>query len=144
MRQNFLTKLGEMDDARRQLENALCIVRKSEFSMKLKSRYGNDFIVNEHEPTLNECFALSASCSSPNGETKGDLELRVAAMVSAGSRQRKRVAISKNLPRCTSVGNLLSNLPIGVISSTGVKARTCLNDSAFALEKHVKSSPQQA
>lgn len=55
---------------------------------------------------------------------KGDLELSVAAMVSAGSRQRKNAAVSRNLPRCTSMGNFDSNLPIAVMSSFGVKALT--------------------
>lgn len=72
----------------------------------------------------NKAFARSASCSKPKGATKGDFELSVAAMVSAGSRQRKSVAINKNFPRCTSVGSLLKSLPIGVMSSEAVRART--------------------
>jgi len=50
-------------------------------------------------------------------------------MVRAGSKQRNRVAINKNFPRWTSVGNLLSNRPIGVISSNVVNARTYVVDS---------------
>jgi hypothetical protein len=79
----------------------------------------------QHTPTRNELFARSASCSKPRGETNGDFELRAAAIVKAGSKQRNRVEINKNLPRWTSVGSLLKSLPIGVISSVGVKARTC-------------------
>jgi len=56
---------------------------------------------------------------------KGDLELSVAAIVRAGSRQRNTVAIRRNFPRWTSVGSLLNSLPIGDISSEGVNARTC-------------------
>lgn len=52
----------------------------------------------EYEPVLKEAFARSASCSSPKGATKGDLELRVAAMVRAGSRHLKSAATNRNLP----------------------------------------------
>lgn len=109
--------------ALRQLENALWMVKKSEFSdFILRLR----FLRNRQydSPTRKEFLARSASCSSPNGATKGDLEFNVAAMVSAGSKHRKMVDISKNLPRWTSVGSLLNSLPIGVISSEIVNART--------------------
>lgn len=72
----------------------------------------------------NELLARSASCSMPNGTMNGDLELKAAAIVNAGSRHRNNTAVSKNLPRCTSVGNMLKSLPIGVMSSDGVRART--------------------
>lgn len=49
-------------------------------------------------PILNEDLARSASCSRPKGATKGDFELRVAAMVRAGSRHLKRAAVRRNLP----------------------------------------------
>lgn len=78
-----------------------------------------------YSPTLKADLARSASCSNPNGDTKGDFEFSAAAIVKAGSKQRNRVAVNKNFPRWTSVGSLLSNLPIGVISSVGVRARTC-------------------
>jgi hypothetical protein len=78
-------------------------------------------------PVLKELLAQSASCSMPKGDTKGDLELSVAAIVRAGSRQQNKVAVNKNFPRCTSVGSLLSSRPIGVISSEGVRARTWKN-----------------
>ena len=53
----------------------------------------------EHEPTRKELRARSASCSSPSGAIKGDLELSVAAIVKAGSRQWNTVAIRRNFPR---------------------------------------------
>ena len=52
-----------------------------------------------HIPTRKDNFAFSASASRPRGVRKGDLELSVAAMVSAGSRQRNTVAMSRNFPR---------------------------------------------
>jgi hypothetical protein len=41
---------------------------------------------------------LSASDSWPNGVMNGDFEFNVAAIVSAGSRQRNKAANSKNFP----------------------------------------------
>lgn len=72
----------------------------------------------------NELLARSASCSIPIGTMNGDFELKAAAIVSAGSRHRNNPAVSKNFPRCTSVGKVLSSLPIGVMSSDCVRART--------------------
>ena len=82
-----------------------------------------------YDPVLNAILARSASSSWPNGVRNGDFELRVAAIVSAGSRQRKTVAMSKNFPMWTSVGRTLSRRPRGVISSSGVSARTWANRS---------------
>lgn len=76
-------------------------------------------------PNLKVALVRSASASRPRGDKKGDLELSAAAIVRAGSRQRKSAAIRRNFPRWTSVGSLLRSLPIGVISSVGVSARTC-------------------
>ena len=64
-----------------QPSKALWIVRKSELL------------------TLKRLFARSAASSEPNGTRNGDLEDRVAAIVRAGSKQRKVVAVSKNFPR---------------------------------------------
>lgn len=80
--------------------------------------------LNNDEPFANELLARSASFSWPNGVRNGDFELIVAAMVRAGSRQRKMVAMSRNLPIWTSVGRELSRRPRGVISSLGVRAPT--------------------
>ena len=83
----------------------------------------------EHaKPDLNDILALSASCSKPNGVMKGDLEFSAAAIVRAGSRHRNRAAIRRNLPRCTSVGSLLSSRPIGVISSVVDRALTSISE----------------
>lgn len=77
-----------------------------------------------NEPTRKEALAVSARSSCPNGVTNGDLEFNAAAIVSAGSRQRNSAAVSRNLPRCTSVGSLESSRPMGVMSSVAVSART--------------------
>jgi len=53
----------------------------------------------EHRPILKDCLARSASRSNPKGLTKGDFEVSVAAIVSAGSKQRNMVAINRNFPR---------------------------------------------
>lgn len=55
--------------------------------------------IYRYSPTRNVNFAASAASSLPMGATKGDFALRVAAIVNAGSRQRKTVAINRNLPR---------------------------------------------
>lgn len=87
-------------EARRQLAKALWIVRKSEFSKQTIVVTVEILLpVNIYSPILNECFARSASCSKPNGVTKGDLEFSAAAMVRAGSKQQNKVAINKNFPR---------------------------------------------
>lgn len=119
--QNFHTE-SPSDETRRHLENTLCIVRKSEFSVMelVRVRYSYN-----NEPVMNELLARSASFSWPNGVRNGDFEFRVAAMVRAGSRQRKMVAMSRNLPIWMSVGRALSRRPRGVISSLSVSARTC-------------------
>jgi hypothetical protein len=75
------------------------MVRKSELSKKTIVTVEVLLPVNIYSPTLNEFFARSASCSNPNGDTKGDLELSAAAIVRAGSKQRNKVAVNKNLPR---------------------------------------------
>lgn len=67
-------------------------------------------------PILKEVFWRWASCSLPKGVKNGDLELRLAAIVSAGSRQPKTQATKRNLPRWTSVGSLLKSRPMAVIS----------------------------
>lgn len=77
-----------------------------------------------NKPTRKEALARSARSSRPNGETNGDLAFSAAAIVSAGSRQRNNAAVSRNLPKCTSVGSFDSNRPMGVISSVDVSART--------------------
>jgi len=69
------------DKALLQPSKALCIVKKSELL------------------ALNRPFARSATSSEPNGTRNGDLEDKAAAIVRAGSKQRKVVAISKNFPR---------------------------------------------
>lgn len=82
---------------------------------------------SNNEPILKAFLALSASCSRPKGVMNGDFEFSAAAIVSAGSRQRNKAATRRNLPRCTSVGNLLRRRPIGVISSVDVSAPTSIN-----------------
>ena len=52
-------------------------------------------------PMRKEFLARSASCSMPIGTMKGDLELKVAAIVNAGSRQRSKIAVSRNFPNVT-------------------------------------------
>lgn len=49
-------------------------------------------------PFLKDCLTVSASCSLPNGTTNGDLEFKVAAIVSAGSKHLNKAASSRNLP----------------------------------------------
>ena len=46
---------------------------------------------------MKEALDLSASASLPKGVIKGDLEFKAAAIVRAGSRHLKRVAIKRNL-----------------------------------------------
>ncbi|KAI1240443.1 hypothetical protein IHE44_0008866, partial [Lamprotornis superbus] len=54
--------------------------------------------------------------------TKGDLKAKLAAMVSAGSRQRKMVPNSMSLPILTSTGSEAKWYPKGVSFSSGVNA----------------------
>ena len=87
-------------EARRQLPKALWMVKKSELSNIIIVVVTIVFVPQKMcLPTRNKCFALSASCSNPNGVTKVDLELSAAAIVRAGSKQRNKVAVNKNLPR---------------------------------------------
>lgn len=80
-------------------------------------------------PFLNPSLARSACALAPIGAEKGDFDDKIAAIVSAASRQPKRLPSKSSFPRNTSSGSFASCLPRGVRSSPGVRALTSTSES---------------
>lgn len=76
------------------------------------------------QPRLNASLAWSACDRAPMGAEKGDLDDRIAAIVTAPSKHLKIQPSSMTFPRNTSNGSFASCRPNGVNSSEAVSALT--------------------
>lgn len=78
---------------------------------------------------MNESLARSFCAFEPMVLTNGDLDERMAAMLTAASRHLKNAPWMISFPRKTSSGSLASCMPSGVSASEFVSALTSLSES---------------